>query len=274
MKNLLFAFLSLLLLSTGSLAQTEKIITDSEWCKEKNNWGSEKKRHCEVREITLDTRSKLSVDGGKNGGISIKGWDKNEIQILAQVSVYTRKRGDAKEIVDDVSISTRSTIKADVPKLGNRESVSVSYRIYVPNNIDLNLEAYNGGISLKNINGDLDFETLNGGITLSNLGGKVNGETTNGGIKVELTGSEWIGDELDVETTNGGIVFYIPENYNAMLETGTVNGSLDLDFPVTVSGRIDRDLKITLGKGGNLVRVKTVNSGVKLKNYSGKLSSL
>jgi leucyl aminopeptidase (aminopeptidase T) len=57
----------------------------------------------------------------------------------------------------------------------------------------------------------------------------------------------------------------IPEKYSADVETGTVNGSVNLDFPVMVQGKIGTTLRFTLGDGGAPVRVKTVNGGVRLE---------
>jgi DUF4097 and DUF4098 domain-containing protein YvlB len=85
---------------------------------------------------------------------------------------------------------------------------------------------------------------------------------------VELTGDRWDGETLDVKTTNGGIVMTIPENYSAHLETGTVNGGLSIDFPVTVQGRITRELAVNLGSGGATVRATTTNGGVRIKRAS------
>jgi DUF4097 and DUF4098 domain-containing protein YvlB len=93
----------------------------------------------------------------------------------------------------------------------------------------------------------------------------VRGGTTNGGLVVELDGPQWDGETLDVKTTNGGIVMSLPENYSAHLETGTVNGHLSVDFPVTVQGRITRELAVNLGSGGPTVRAMTTNGGVKIR---------
>lgn len=275
MKYLSFFFLSLFLCQNLTIAQSVTVVENSEWCKEKNNnrYNSSKERHCEVREITLDSRQDLNVDAGKNGGISIKSWNKNEIQIMAKVSVYARRTDDAQDIAEQVSIKTNSEIKANIPSLDRKQNVSVSYRIYVPREIGLNLEAHNGGISIIDVDGDIRFETLNGGVRLSNLSGDVRGETTNGGLKIELTGSEWIGDGLDVETTNGGVTLYIPEKYNAQLKTGTVNGSMDFDFPMMISGRFNKNLTTTLGDGGKTIRVVTTNGGVKIKRNNLRASS-
>jgi hypothetical protein len=69
---------------------------------------------------------------------------------------------------------------------------------------------------------------------------------------------------LDVKTTNGGIVMSVPANYSAHLETGTVNGSLQIGFPVTVQGNITRELAVNLGSGGPTIRARTTNGGVRI----------
>lgn len=267
MRLILLALASLLAFSTTSRAQTVKTISNDDWCSDKkrsyNN--SAKERLCEVREITLSSRDDISIDGGVNGGISIESWDKNEILIRAKVQAYSSSKKDAEDIMAEIKINTRGIIEADVPRLSKREHVSVTYKVYVPENIDLDLETFNGGISISGVNGDIRFETLNGGAQLNGLSGNVKGKTTNGGIQIELTGTEWKGDELNVRTTNGGVLFKVPKEYNAQLETGTVNGSLNLDFPVTVSGRINKSISVTIGDGGKLVSAKTTNGGVKIR---------
>ena len=45
----------------------------------------------------------------------------------------------------------------------------------------------------------------------------------------------------------------------------TVNGRVNVEFPVTVQGAIDRQLSINLGSGGALVRAVTTNGGVSIK---------
>lgn len=275
MKIIFASLLALLFFPNQAFSQTSRTVENSEWCKEENNnrYNSSREKHCEVREITIDARSTLNIDAGKNGGISIKSWDKNEIQIMAKISVYARRTDNAQDIAERVSIKTNSEIKATIPSLDRRENVSVSYRIYVPRETNLDLEAYNGGISIMDVDGNIRFETLNGGVRLANLSGDVRGETTNGGVKVELIGSEWIGDGLDVETTNGGVVLYIPKEYNANLKTGTINGSMDFDFPMMISGRFDKNLTTTLGNGGKTIRVVTTNGGVKIKHNDFRASS-
>jgi hypothetical protein len=100
------------------------------------------------------------------------------------------------------------------------------------------------------------------------LAGSVHGQTTNGGINVDLEGGTWDGDALDVKTTNGGVNLRMPDNYSAHLETGTTNGGMNIGFPITVQGKITKQLSLDLGSGGPLVRVITVNGGVSIHKSS------
>ena len=186
-----------------------------------------------------------------NGGVSIKGWDRNEILVRARIQATGPTQAEANELAGQVKIETAGAkIFASGPANRNNRWWSVSYEIFVPRRSDLSLKTNNGGISIADVNGRLEFSALNGGVSLRRVGGSVKGGTTNGGLSVELSGERWDGEALDVKTTNGGVSMSIPENYSAHLETGTVNGHLSVDFPVTVQGNITRELAVNLGSGG------------------------
>ncbi len=256
-------FVGLMLLLTVMPATAQ----DEDWCDDAKGWYSDNdgERFCEVREYTLDDRNKVAVDGGNNGGISIEGWDRNEILVRAKVQGFARSEARAQALAEDVEVKTNGTIRADVPDTKRKEWVSVSYRVYVPHDSNLDLEAHNGGISIKEVEGDIRFETLNGGVSLKDLAGDVTGRTTNGGLSIELEGNRWDGEGLNVQTTNGGVKMKIPEDYSANLESKTTNGGIHIDFPVTVKGRINRRIKTQLGDGGPMIRAITTNGGVHIK---------
>jgi hypothetical protein len=223
-------------------------------------------QHCEVRESQLPAGA-LNVDAGQNGGIVVEAWDGNNIRVRAVVQGSARDAARAREIAGQVQVqSGNGRVYATGPTLDGRESWSVSYRINVPRKNDLDLRASNGGITIVGVSGNMRFDTTNGGVKLEDIGGRVNGETRNGGLNVTLSGDRWDGDGLDVQTSNGGVTLSLPENFNAELETRTVNGALRIDFPVTLQGELtlNRSLNTTLGSGGPLVRVRTTNGGVRI----------
>ena len=57
----------------------------------------------------------------------------------------------------------------------------------------------------------------------------------------------------------------VPDCYSARLETGTVNGRVRIDFPVTMQGTLGRDIRTTLGSGGSLVRAITRNGAITIE---------
>jgi hypothetical protein len=255
--------------SVLAFAQKEKS-HDSLTCRD--NWHNDKlANHCEIKEQTLAAADNtIAVDGRVNGGISIKGWERNEILMRARIQAVGTSQAEADELAKQINIETAgSKIFASGPQNRTDHWWSVSYEIFVPQRSNLSLKTNNGGISIAHVSGRLEFSALNGGVNLTRIGGSVHGGTTNGGLNIELSGERWDGETLDVSTTNGGVSMSIPENYSAHLETGTVNGHLSIDFPVTVQGNITRELAVNLGSGGPTIRAMTTNGGVRIRRSQG-----
>jgi hypothetical protein len=187
------------------------------------------------------------------------------VEVVAKVWANAPTEARAQELAGAVRVAWEgSRLRADGPDTSRREGWSVSYEIKVPENTDLDLQTLNGGIDVEGVSGNIRFEAVNGGVHLAGVGGDVRGATRNGGLHIELDGDRWSGAGLDARTTNGGVTISIPQGYSAELETGTVNGGFDIDFPVTVQGRIGHTLRTTLGGGGPAIRAVTTNGGVRI----------
>jgi hypothetical protein len=229
-------------------------------------------RFCETRELTVPARGELTIDGGDNGGIEVVGESRRDVRVVAIVQAWGRDDAEAQRIANAVVVRTDGVVRAEGPGEFSRGGWSVSYEILAPREIDLELTTQNGGISVANVRGELELEARNGGISVDSVAGNVRGRTTNGGVEARLSGDSWEGTGLDLETTNGGIRLRVPEDYSARLETRTVNGNVDIDFPVTVQGSIGRSIATTLGDGGALVRAVTTNGGVRVSRGTAGLT--
>lgn len=236
-----------------------------------NDWYNDRLvGNCEIREQTLaPSGGTIGIDGRQNGGVSVKGWDQNQVLVRARVQTAAPTAAEADALAKQIRIETSGAkIFASGPDSRKDYHWDVSYEVFVPRRTDLSLETHNGGIAIAEVNGRIDFSAVNGGVVLKRVGGAVHGSTTNGGLVIELSGDRWEGETLDVSTTNGGVIMSVPENYSANLQTGTVNGSVNVDFPVTVQGRINKQIAVNLGSGGATVKAMTTNGGVHLKRIS------
>jgi len=229
--------------------------------------------HCEIKEQPVPAGGAITVDGKQNGGISIKGWERNDLLVRAKIETRAPTQTEAESLAQQVRVETAGlNIHAEGPEARDNYQWYVSYEIFVPRRSDLSLTAHNGGISINEVAGRINFKTLNGGVSLRRVGGAVEGSTTNGGLHVELAGARWDGEMLNVTTTNGGVSLNLPDNYSAHIETRTVNGNVQSDFPLNVQmtdrGRLPKQISVDLGSGGPTIRAVTTNGGVHLGRAS------
>ena len=256
----------LLLAAVPALAQRRS--SSEIWSRDcDRNGDRNRERFCMTTETTMPSPAgTLLVDARQNGGISVYGSSRRDVLIRARIQASARSEERAEEIARAVRIRTvEGRVFAEGPETGSREWWSVNFEVDVPSRSDLDLRSNNGGIEVVEVRGVLRLETSNGGIHLEGVGGDVVAETSNGGVDVRLVGDRWEGKGLEAITSNGGVRVRIPEGYSARLETGTVNGGIDIDFPVTVRGRIGRQVTTDLGQGGATIRVMTTNGGVVIR---------
>jgi hypothetical protein len=267
-----FPILALTLLATAPLhAQRHKgSMTDTtEWledCRDDgNSWSSsERARNCEIRRTAIAApRGHVSIDAGQNGGISIIGGGADSMIVIARISTRGHDPEEAMAAARAIRIEvTPTTVQAIGPSTDDHHQWYVSFDVILPRGADVSATTHNGGVYMQGLNGKVEARATNGPVSVYEMAGDVVGRTQNGPIIAELRGSKWEGAGLDLQTQNGPVTLDIASGYNANLETGTVNGPMRIDFPVTLQGRITKRFNINLGNGGAPVRAITTNGPV------------
>ncbi len=242
---------------------------DSDWlaqCNEDHRF-DRRERFCEVRQMRMAAPGgTITVDGLRNGGVSVIGADRDSLIVKTRLQVQARTQSEAREIARQIRTVVRgSTIQADGPRNDDDASWSASLIIWAPRRSDLRLSSHNGPVSVEDISGDMELETHNGPLALRAVAGNVRARTTNGPLSITLTGNKWTGARLDAETNNGPLSLRIPDGYSAHLEAGTKNGPMSLGFPVTVVGRIGKNVSTDLGSGGTTIRAITHNGPLSIE---------
>jgi hypothetical protein len=102
-----------------------------------------------------------------------------------------------------------------------RKQLSISFKIYVPKNVDTHLGTSGGSIHLDNLSGNENFSTSGGSLHVEALNGLIKGETSGGSIDVSNSGSD-----INLETSGGSIH---ASNCHGKIKLETSGGSLHLE---------------------------------------------
>ena len=213
---------------------------------------------------------------GVNGRVSAEPASGSEVLVTATKREHDH--GDA----DDVKIETVEhdgsiTICAVYPGSSNRcgpdddyhmntrnNDVEVEFRVQLPAGVAFDGNTVNGDVEATGLAGKVEANTVNGSARLETSGGDASAHTVNGSVTATLHGAGT--GPLRFETVNGSVTLSVPKELGADLEAGTVNGSIETDFPITVTGRINRrHLDGRIGQGGRRLHIETVNGSIRLR---------
>ncbi len=153
----------------------------------------------------------------------------------------------------------------DDGRLSSKDNdVAVHFTVQVPAGVVLDANTVNGGVDAGGLQSDVYANTVNGGIKVS-TSGLARANTVNGSIQASIGRADWTGD-LDFQTVNGSITIAMPADVGARVRASTVNGGMETDFPLTVTGKFsNRKMEGTIGGGGRDLNLETVNGSIRLK---------
>ncbi len=210
------------------------------------------------------------------GGIEVSGKSGEQ----SRVEVYIRGNNDrelSKEEIQkrldadyDLSVNVNGHEVTAIAKAKHRitdwhNSISISFKIFVPEQVTTELKTSGGGIVLDHLKGNENFTTSGGGIKIDYLSGMIHGHTSGGGIIVENST-----ENIDLETSGGGI---IAKECDGKIRLHTSGGGLILE---NLKGNIDAH---TSGGGieGNNIEGELVTStsggGIILKDMNCSLDA-
>jgi DUF4097 and DUF4098 domain-containing protein YvlB len=142
--------------------------------------------------------------------------------------------------------------------------VKVDFTVHVPAGVRFRGQTVNGELEAEGLGADAVVSTVNGSVHVSTTG-NAEAHTVNGSIYATMGRADW-SDEADFRTVNGGITLTFAGDLNTEIRAGTVNGDIESDWPVTVTGRFGpKRVSGTIGRGGRLLKLETVNGDIRLR---------
>lgn len=224
----------------------------------------------------LSSDGKVSVSN-INGSIEIRGWDRNEVQVVATKVADTKERLADVEIRFDSSPHTFSVEtdygdwRARGANSGWKNSrLTVNYVIMAPNGAVLNeIETVNGTVSVSDFSNSTKVSAVNGSVIAKNLKGTANLETVNGEVAADFEKLE-AGSRISLSTVNGRVNLTLPSDVNATIRADSVNGVITNEFglPVRKGKYVGRDLYGRIGTGDVQIQLESVNGGLAINKKS------
>lgn len=231
----------------------------------------------------------FKVPGGRwinvrdmNGRITVHRGDGDSVVVTATKRVH---RGDAAYVHydvqhydgdnvlvcalwgEDASCSPTDYDSNQHDRDNRRNQIGVDFDVTVPAGVRIAAHTVNSGVSVTGATSEVRAGTVNGSVNVETDGGPVSAATVNGSVHVSMPNYKPT-EDMHFVTVNGSVVVELGNDVDADIELQTVNGRFTTDFPVTLNGRIDpRHLRATLGKGGPLIRMTTVNGNVELRKH-------
>lgn len=220
---------------------------------------------------------------GVNGSIRAMAATGNEIDVTAH---KTARRSDPDEVeIKVVPFEEGVVICAlyPTPRRARQENscepggghsstenndVEVDFTIKLPAGINFEGRTVNGDVDANDLGADASVSTVNGSVNVS-ADGHVDATTVNGSIRASMGRADWTGD-AEFTTVNGGITLTLPAGVSTDVRASTVNGDLETDFPLTVTGKWGpRRMRGTIGGGGDrTLQLTTVNGSITIRKAS------
>lgn len=216
----------------------------------------------------------VSVIGSPVGSIQIEGWDKDEVEISAQIEVQAETEEDLSKLADVcgfiidesmlhlriITVGTHDEeylkkIDKNFPKRLRGKPYKVDYKIKVPYFSDLEIDGGRGRLNLSMVEGTMRIKYLESNAELNLIGGTVQATIGSGDVDVTFSTRSWRGRFAEIQVARGNLNVWLPNNLNAnltakVLRTGKIDNSYKMLKPRERTKFTDTAIKAKAGNGG------------------------
>jgi len=223
------------------------------------------------RTFTLPASGRVSLEN-INGGVTITGWDRNEVQIDAVKKANSQQKLDEAKIEVEAS-NDAVRIRTKYPEgHTNNNPATVTYEVHVPRNARLDgIDLVNGSLTVSQFGGNLKANLVNGSSNIHDLAGRTDLSSVNGSVNAFYRSLNNV-TEIRLKSVNGAVKLGLPASPNADVSVSTVNGGITTEFPLQVQGKfMGRHIDGKLGNGGTKIEISNVNGAIHIGQGEGSL---
>ncbi|CAN5865492.1 hypothetical protein BH24ACI1_BH24ACI1_26120 [soil metagenome] len=230
----------------------------------------------------------VSIIGAPAGSIVVEGWQRNAVEISAEVEMQAATEADLAElarvngfVIDDsfghIRITSVGTHDKNYMKRVGKKfpknllglPFKINYVIKVPAYTDLQIDGGKGDLTLSKVEGAMQINFLESNAKLNLIGGSVVATFGIGEVEVIIPNRSWRGRNADIQLASGTMRVQLPLNLNANLDArvlrgGQIENALTNLKPRDRTKFTEKLISATAGSGGAFLTFTVGDGTLKL----------
>ena len=216
----------------------------------------------------------VTLIAASRGSVTVEGWSRNEVEVTANIELKAPTEADLDQLVkvntfvfdedlNHISILTTGThdrafmkrSAKNFPKKLLNLPWKIDYRVRVPINTDLEVNAGHGEVKLSGVEGALRLSATESDTILTLTGGTVSGTVTAGSITFSIPARSWRGGGADIRIASGTINVDLQPGFSGdidadVLRTGKIINTYEGLTSREKPGLTERTVRARAGSGG------------------------
>jgi hypothetical protein len=256
-KSLLICLLGILTISTGCC------INFGDW------WPRVEYKKTDKLDAPFTPGSILALDN-EVGSITIDGQDVVNCSVTAAITIKAPTEKEAKELAEQIKIELKQdgntlTVKTTKPLKKRRRSISINFKIIVPKQTALQILSDVGEIQVSNITENIKAQTDVGKIYCKEISGDIDLQADVGKVNVVYSKTASPVCNVSIKTDVGSIDITTPPKCSASVQANTDVGSITTDMPLTIKGRVGKNLQGKVGDGEGKLYLRTDVGSIRIR---------
>lgn len=236
----------------------------------------------------------VTLVGAPRGSVTVEGWNRNEVEVTADIEWKAESEADLDQLakinnfvfdedLNHVSILTvgthdRAFMKKNAknfPKKLLNLPWKIDYRLHVPANTDLEINAGYGPVTLSGVEGALRLNATESETSLTLTGGVVTATITAGNVLLAIPARSWRGSGADIRIATGVLNVELPAGFSGdidadVLRNGKIVNSYEGLDVREKPGITERSVRARAGAGGAFFKFTVGDGTVNIKRSEGQ----
>lgn len=216
----------------------------------------------------------VTLIAAPRGSVTVEGWQRNEVELTANIELKAPTEADLDQLakvntfvfdedLNHISVLTTGThdrafmkrAAKSFPKQLLNLPWKIDYRLRVPINTDLEINAGHGDVKLSGVEGGIRITATESDTALTLTGGTVSGTVTAGSITFSIPARSWRGNGADIRIASGTINVDLQPGFSGdidaeILRTGKIVNTYDGLVSREKPGITERTVRARAGAGG------------------------